>query len=231
MRSLKCVIIDDESLAIKIIVRYLESVQWLECLASFTKPLEALKFLQENPVDLIFLDINMPELDGIGLVGLLQQQPMIIFTSAYPEYAVESYELSALDYLLKPFSLTRFLKAVQKAQTVHQNQNSSNQEEVDHLVVRADRKIYRIPYNQIIFLQAYGDYVKIRTEKEWIVPKVTLVELEQQLLGGPFLRTHRAYLINQLKVDYIEGNQIALQNEKVPISKSYKDMVLSKFGI
>lgn len=218
----KCLIIDDEPLAIKVLKKYFMADTDLELLATFTDALAALDFLKHQQVDLLFLDINMPTLDGLAFLSLLEDPPMVIFTTAYAEYAVKSYEYAAVDYLLKPFGLPRFLKAIQKVK----QQAAATVTPETFFTVRADRKTYRIPYQDTLFLEAYGDYVKIHTSKEVLVPKIKLSTLQNKLPQPPFLKTHRAYIINTNKVDFLEGNQLAIEEYKVPISKSFREVVL-----
>lgn len=224
---INCIIVDDEPLAIKVLQKYFEADHELHLLANFTNALQALDFLKKNAVDLLFLDINMPTLDGLAFLSLLEHPPLVIFTTAYAEYAVKSYEFAAVDYLLKPFGLPRFLKAIQK---VKQLQSSPALPET-FFTIRADRKVYRIPFNETLFLEAYGDYVKIHTTKELLVPKTKLSTLYEMLPQPPFLKTHRAYLINMDKVDFLEGNQLAIGSYKIPISKSLRAPVLQTLNM
>lgn len=224
---MNCIIIDDEPLAIKVIEKYLEQVSDVDCLTTFDDPLKALQFLSQYPVDLLFLDINMPDLTGLGLLRLLKQDVMVIFTTAYAEYAVESYEYQAVDYLLKPFGLDRFLLAIEKARTRHSDSPISD----EVLILKADRKIYRIPYADLLFLEAYGDYVKVHTNEQIIVPKIRLNQLEAALPAPLFIRTHRAFLVNTSKVGIIEGNQLSIQNHTIPVSRQHKEMVYKALGL
>ena len=225
---IQCVIIDDEPLAIKVLEKYLLADITLQLTTSFTDALQALGFLQNNQVDLLFLDINMPNLDGLQFLSLLDNPPLVIFTTAYAEYAVKSYEFAAVDYLLKPFGLPRFLKAIQK---VKQQLSSGPGAESTFFTVRADRKIYRVPFKETLFLEAYGDYVKIHTTKDLLVPKVKLSTLQDLLPEPPFLKTHRAYIVNTNKIDFLEGNQLAIGSYKIPISKSLREAVLQFLNV
>ncbi len=219
---INCIIVDDEPLAIKVLQKYFEADSDLQLMTSFTDALIALDYLKKNKVDLLFLDINMPTIDGLAFLSLLDHPPLVIFTTAYPEYAVKSYEYAAVDYLLKPFGLPRFLKAIQKIKQLHSEIRSPE----TFFTIRANRKVYRIPFKETLFLEAYGDYVKIHTTKELLVPKTKLSTLYEILPQPPFLKTHRAYLINTDKVDFLEGNQLAIGPHKIPISKSLREKVL-----
>jgi DNA-binding LytR/AlgR family response regulator len=224
---MNCIIIDDEPLAIKVIEKYLKQVPNLDCRATFSNPLEALHYLNTHSVDLLFLDINMPDLSGLGLLKLLKRKIQVIFTTAYAEYAVESYEYEAVDYLLKPFGLDRFLQAVEKARARRSDIPTSS----EVLLLKADRKIYRIPYSDILFLEAYGDYVKVHTPEQVIVPKIRLNQLEEELPALLFIRTHRAFLVNVNKVGIIEGNQVKIQDHTIPISRQQKEIVFRALGL
>ena len=228
---IKCVIIDDEPLAVKVLEKYLPKATDLNLVGSFTDAEKALQFLHSQQVDLLFLDINMPKINGLSLIHLLEPIPLIVFTTAYPEYAVQSYEFDAVDYLLKPFGPDRFQKAVDKVRDRLQIKPVEEEAEGAFLVVKADRKTYRLAYQDIDYFQAYGDYVKIRTSNGWIVPKTTLAKLEQELQGETFLRTHRTFIVNAIKVQYLEGNQLSIKEDKIPISKAYKEKVLQKLGM
>lgn len=171
----------------------------------------------------------MPEIDGLSLLNILERPPMVIFTTAYPEYAVPSYDYDAVDYLLKPFSLERFLKACQKAKDRLATQAPHQEEAI--LNIKADRKIHRLAWSDIRYLQAYGDYVKIKTQKGWIVPKAKLQDLEALLPPGLYLRTHRAFVVNPKHIQLLEGNQLVIDEESIPISKSHKEKVHRFLGI
>lgn len=226
--KMSCYIIDDEPLAINVLEKYIAKSPALELLGSTTEPLEALAFLQEHKVDLLFLDINMPELSGIGLARVLKNPPLLIFTTAYPEYAVEGFELEALDYLVKPIDFERFAKAIQKA--THRLQISPS-EQPAHLVVKADRRLYNINLDDIQYLEAYGDYVKIHLSDQIIVPKETLQKIEDRLPADRFLRVHRSYLVALEKIQFLEGNLIAIGEAKIPVGQSYRNALLSKLGL
>ena len=227
--KINCLIIDDEPLAINILERYISEVPYMHTVGSFDNPLEALRFLQRESVDLIFLDIHMPELSGIKLAKALPEPPLLIFTTAYPEYAVEGFELDATDYLVKPFSRERFLKAVQKAGK-QLGQEQPSHADPGFLTLKADRKIFRIAHEDILFAQAYGDYVKLQTSSQQLTPKITLARLLQQLPQEQFLRVHRSYLIAWQKVSYMEGNQLKIGETLIPVGQQYREAVLQRFS-
>lgn len=229
MAPITCIVIDDEPLAIKVLEKYFDSAPDLRLMGTFSDPLKALDAWRKKPAEVLFLDINMPELDGISLAKLIRPRPSaMIFTTAHPEYAVESYELEATDYLLKPFSLPRFLQACEKIRVAVAEKSTA---EDTILVIKADRKIYRIPSTEILYCQAFGDYVKIFTDHQLIVPKSTLQHVEQQRGANSLLRTHRTYLVNPKKVEYLEGNMLSIRGAKIPVSKSYRKEVIKKLGL
>lgn len=219
-----CVIIDDEPLAIKVLEKYLGDMPDYRLLKTFTQPLDAATFLRKQSVDLLFLDINMPDLNGLSLLRTLDSPPLTILTTAYPEYGAESYEFDVVDYLLKPISLERFLKALGKAENRRTKAPSIG--DPGTLTVKADRKIYRIPHEDIYYLQAYGDYVRIITAQQNYLPKTTLSELENRLPQPAFFRVHRTYLVNRQHVSYLEGNHLQVGEDQIPVSKAYRESVL-----
>ena len=230
--TIKCIIVDDEPLAIKVLEKYIVEVAQLQLMSTFSNPIEASAFLQSQEVDLLFLDINMPKISGISLLKTLPSPPLVIFTTAYPEYAVEGFELEALDYLLKPFSLERFVKAINKAThqlEINQKLQSIEKKELPgNLIIKADRKLYPLPFPKITYLQAYGDYVKVHTKEKTYLPKETLQNLEKRLPSEHFIRIHRSFLIALKAIQYIEGNHVTIDGQIIPIGNAYKEPLLTK---
>lgn len=222
---LSCYIIDDEPPAIKVLEHYIRQSPQLQLLGSAADAVLGMQAIQEQKPQLIFLDINMPKLSGIGLLKALSHPPAVIFTTAYPEYALEGFELEAVDYLLKPFSFERFLKAVNKAQRLAAAQ-AVPEEAPSFLLLQADRKLYRVPLEEILYLQAYGDYVKVHANKQLYVPKTTLNLLEEELPANLFFRIHRSYIIALPKIQYIEGNFVVIRDEKIPVGRSFREGLL-----
>lgn len=217
-----CFLLDDEPLAIRVLEKYVLQTPALKLCGTATNALDALTQLQRQRIDLLFLDINMPELSGIGLARTLVQPPLLVFTTAYPEFAVEGFELEALDYLVKPFSFERFLKAVNKATARLDTKDTT------HLVVKADRRLYPIRLDSIQLMEAYGDYVKIYTDDQMIMPKETLNSIEERLPGEKFLRVHRSYLVALDRIEFIEGNLLQINKYKVPVGQSFREILLEK---
>jgi len=219
--NLHCIIVDDEPLSHEILETYIAKVPGLDLGASFYNAIDALAYLNENSTDLIFLDINMPELSGIGLLKSLQNPPAVIFTSAYPEYAVDGFDLEIVDFLLKPFSFERFLKALNKA--IQTAKNVDKQTAGSFLVVKAGKKIYRIRHDEILYFESAGDYVKVHTAQKVHVVNETLKQFEDALPAQDFLRIHRSFIISISKIEYMEGNQVYISKIPIPIGNSYKD--------
>lgn len=231
MKPLQCIIADDEPIARQILEKYLSDVPYLELVATCKNALEVLDVLQTQSVDLLFLDINMPKLSGISLLKTLTQRPNVILTTAYPEYALEGFELSVTDYLLKPFSFERFLKAVGKVKDAVAPSPASpaNPEptQVRSIFVKSDKKMVKVKFDEISHVEAYGNYIKIYTDIT-LVTQQTLSEFLTKL-PAEFLRIHKSYVINFHQLKLVEGNHLVLENEtSLPIGKSYKKAVLDR---
>lgn len=230
MSTIRCIAVDDEPLSLRVIEKYTADLPHLQLLATCSNAFEAMDALRQHPVDLIFLDINMPKLSGISLLRSLERQPLVVFTTAYPEFAVEGFELEAVDYLLKPFSLERFIKAVNR---VAERLATAVPEAPPHpgfLLVKADKKLYKVDFQTIEYLEAYGDYVKVFTRERMLLTKERLAVIEQQLPPAQFCRIHRSYVIALAAIEFIEGNMVKIGKEKLPISESLKEELLAKLG-
>lgn len=233
---INCLIVDDEPIARSILQNYCTHLPALQIIAQCSNALEAKATLQNQQVDLIFLDINMPVLDGIGFLKTLKNPPQIILTTAYKEYAVEAFELSVCDYLLKPFSFERFVIAVDKAlekiqsnaTTVHQLSVASQENDI---FIKADGKIYKLELDDILYAEASGNYTKIVTAQFSIMPSMTFTALEQLLSDKSFIRIHRSFIINKRKITHIEGNRVFINNAEIPIGSNYKDNLLKELGL
>jgi DNA-binding LytR/AlgR family response regulator len=231
MKSLQCIIADDEPIARQILENYITEIPNLEILASCKNAFEVMEVLQDKNADILFLDINMPKLSGLSLLKTMPQRPNVIITTAYPEYAIEGFELSVIDYLLKPFSLERFLQAVLKVQgkTIVQNEKVIFKEgdSSKFIFVKSDKKLIKLNLDEINHIEAYGNYIKIFTDKMILTPQTLSNFLEK--LPDNFLRIHKSFIINFDKLKFIDGNQIVLINQiKLPIGKSYRKVVLDK---
>ena len=226
-----CLIIDDEPLAINVIKNHLKQFNDIELVNTFNNAIDALSFLNDNCVDLIFLDINMPLLDGLNFIKTLENKPQIIITTAHTEFAVDSYELDVLDYLVKPIPFGRFLKAINRAKTIFESKQSMEKlpqpkEEFelksDFIFIKADKKTHRLSFKDIIYIEALGDYIKIYTEQTSIVTYMSLKKMEAILPSTLFPRVHKSYIISLEKIISIEGNMVEIANEKITIGSSYR---------
>lgn len=228
--TIRCIAVDDEPLSLRIIVKYVAQLPRLQLVATCNNAFEAMEILRREPVDLMFLDINMPKLSGISLLKTLDRQPQVIFTTAYPQYAVEGFELEATDYLLKPFSFERFVKAVNRVAERLPIPREQGGAPPEHLLLRADKKLYKINFTDILYLEAFGDYVKVYTREKMLLTKERLGTLEQSLPETLFQRIHRSYIIAIHKIDYVEGNLVKIGGERLPVSQSFKDALMEKLG-
>jgi DNA-binding LytR/AlgR family response regulator len=225
-----CLIIDDEPLAIDVIKSYLEQINDIEVINSFSNAIDGLNYLKDNEVDLIFLDINMPLLDGLSFIKSLQNPPLIVITTAHSEFAVEAYDLDLLDYLVKPISFPRFLKAVNKVFKINNSQNSSQKliNERPYLFVKIDKKkMKKIYLDEILVIESLKDYLKITTLSNRYIIHQTLSSFTDQLPAKNFIRIHRSYTIAIDKIDTIEGNSVEIAGIRYIIGRTYIDDVKS----
>ncbi len=229
--SIPCIIVDDEPLAREVLERYIQDCPLIELKASCSSAFEAMDVLDRMPVGMVFLDINMPGLSGLSMIRSLDRPPEIVFTTAYPEFAVEGFELDAADYLVKPFSFERFLKAVNKAVKRIETRKPAEQGAGDpkkFLMVRADGKIYPVEHASICFLEAMGDYVRIHTDSDRITTYETLKNMEKTLPEEQFIRVHRSYLVAIGKISFLEGNRLRVKDSDIPVGQSYRDRLLKR---
>lgn len=228
-----CIIIDDEPIAIRVIKEHLAAFESLQCLGGFSNPVKAMEFLSSQRVDLIFLDINMPGISGIDLLKTLHYTPRIIFTTAYREYAVDAFELDALDYLVKPISFERFARAVNKFLELSPRVTEL-QEEIenkDYIVLKADKKNHKVAFNDIELIESLDNYIKVHTrQKGHLVCYETLSSIEQQLPGHLFVRIHRSFIVNVTYVDAFTASYIEIGNRKLTIGRIYKEEVTRRLS-
>ncbi|HBK72144.1 MAG TPA: DNA-binding response regulator [Flavobacteriaceae bacterium] len=223
---IRAIAIDDEPKAIQVIEHHASRIIDLDLISSFHNSEDALFFLKQNPVDLIFLDINMPHLSGLELLEKLQLKPHVIFTTAYTEFAIESYNYSAIDYLLKPFEFDRFQIAVNK---VEQRINSKKQLHTFFFIKDGFKNI-RIEYDAILFIKGSGNYLDITTKNRVFSPRMTFVEIIKKLPSSQFIRVHQSYLVNIANIDKIENNQVCMESNKIPISNNYKELFFKRLN-
>lgn len=231
IQKIKVMIIDDEYPARKLLADYVSKVPNLELCKQCSDALEASAYLQTEQVDLLFTDIQMPELSGLDFVKSMVNKPMIVFTTAYSEYAIESYDLEAVYYLLKPISFASFMKAVNKATELFNlkhsdNTNRTNQEAKDFLMVKADYKLYRINFDDLIYIEGQSEYVTFHMVDKKITAYYSLKKLEEELPSNQFTRIHKSYIIAQKRIEAIEGNMVIIGKEKLSIGKNYKDLLM-----
>jgi DNA-binding LytR/AlgR family response regulator len=229
MVVLDCIVVDDEPIAREIVMNYIGEVPYLKLVASCKEAFEAMEVLKEKHIDLLILDINMPRLSGLSMLRTLKATPDIIITSAYSEYALEGFELSVNDYLLKPFSFERFVQATEKVIKKRQKEISSPNNASDtkmYLFVKSDKRHIKIAVSQIRYIEAYGNYVNIYLEDTRIITKQTLSEIESLLSFKAFVRIHKSYIVSFHYIKYFEGNQISVGEKLLPIGKVYRDNLL-----
>lgn len=226
MTILKCCVIDDEPLASQLIASYIEKTPFMQLVGVYASAQEAVKVILENSVDLVFLDIEMPQLNGLEFAKIIPSTTRIIFTTAYDQYAIQGFKVDALDYLLKPINYEEFLTAVGKAQKwlsmqLNSTGNGSNR---DYIIVKSEYRLVQIPTADILFIEGLKDYVKIYTtdEQKSIMTLMNMRTLEQSLPSSKFMRVHRSFIVNTEKIKVIERNRIVFGNKYIPVSDTYK---------
>jgi DNA-binding LytR/AlgR family response regulator len=228
MNRYKCIIIEDEPLAQNVLRKYIGEHPTLELIAVCNDALEAQTILTRENTDLVFLDINLPKLSGINFIKTLVRPPLIIFTTAYPEFAVEGFELNAVDYLLKPFSFERFLKAVNKAiEKLNTANQHSDGNRSGFIFLKADKKIHKVDLDSIHFIEAIGDYMKVVTDNGQLIINETLKKLQEELPVRSFIRVHKSFIISRNKIKFNEGNYVQLENKSIPIGATYRNEVFA----
>ncbi|MGW8317003.1 MAG: LytR/AlgR family response regulator transcription factor [Bacteroidales bacterium] len=229
MATVTCMIIDDEPLSRDILRRYIAEVKELELAGECTDAMEATGVMAQQRVDLLFLDIQMPGLSGISFARSLTAAPLIIFTTAFPQYAVEGFELNAVDYLVKPYSFERFMKAVHRAMEILK-QRRGTEEAPRRIMLKADRKLYAVDPFEILYMEGQGDYVRICFRERKLVVHGTLRQLEESMPAESFMRIHKSYVVNLKQISFIEGNQVRIGEYVVPVSSSQREELLKRFS-
>lgn len=230
--KVKCLIIDDEPLAINVIKNYLAQIEDFELINTFSNPIEGLNFLKNHSIDVIFLDINMPVLDGINFIKSLEKPPLLVITSAYDQFAIETYELDVLDYLVKPIEFPRLMKAINKINKRLESTNKvpqENSKENPFIFVKIDKKkMKKIFLNEILVIESLKDYLKINTQTGRYIIHSTLADFTNLLPERDFIRIHRSYTVAIDKIDAVEGNSIEIEGLRYVIGRSYIDEVKQK---
>ncbi len=240
--KIRCLVIDDERLARDYIKNYISKIPELELLGDFNSPLKATELIKSGKVDLLFLDIQMPDITGVEFMKSLNKKPEVIFTTAFQEYALEGFNLSAVDYLLKPFSFERFFQAVNKVIDKFEIKSEVSDTESlplqtqtsysdNYLTIRADRKFYKINFNELKYIEGQKAYVTFYANNRKITALASLKELEEALPKSLFIRIHKSYIVAISEINSLEGNMIEVDGTQLPVGKSYKEAVLKLFGM
>lgn len=227
---MRCIAVDDEPLALKIIEDFCSKIGYIELVKTSSSAIEASEIIKNEKVDLMFLDINMPHLTGVDFVKMTDNLPMVIFTTAYPDYALTGYDLNVVDYLLKPFSFDRFYKAVSKAHELHQLKTGRAAidvaEKPEYLMIRVEYSTVRINLEDILFVEGLKDYVKITTTQKNYVTKSSMKNVEEKLPQEQFIRAHKSFIVNLSKVEAFENNHILMGGHKIPLGSNNKEQFL-----
>lgn len=228
----RCVVVDDEPIAREIIESFIEKTPNLKLLGSFQNAVEVLNFEHKDNVDLYFLDINMPEINGLSLAKIINKKAHIIFTTAYRDYAIDGFNLNVVDYLLKPIAFDRFLQAIQKLPKESQlvSANFNQEQKSDFLFIRSERKMIKVSFNDILYIESLSDYIKIYLHNEVIVTRETISNINDKLPQNLFIRIHRSYIISIDKIHSYTNEFIEVSKKALPISRSYKESVLQKLA-
>ena len=227
--KIKCIIVDDEPVALDIMENHLSKIEKIEIIGRCRNATEAFNLMNTNNTDLIFLDINMPGITGISFAKSINKDIKIIFTTAYREYAVEGFDLHAVDYLLKPISFDRLLDAVSNFQKVHFDQNVpkvQKEASTDFIFVKIDRKMFKIDFSKILWIESLSDYLKIQTFDGSKVTRETISSIEMKLPSSNFLRIHRSFIIAIDQIESYSNEEVIIHNKSLPISRTYKDQVI-----
>lgn len=226
MRKLTCIIVDDEPIARKILQEFSEQVPYLELVGKFESAMKAEEFLKNNRPELIFLDIEMPKVSGLQMLERTPVESMVILTTAFPQYALDGYALDIIDYLLKPFALNRFLKAVQKAKDFREMKTRSiSATAPSYIFVKSDKRIEKVELSDILYAEVKGNYMTIHTDRKSILAYLTMKSLQSQLSPTDFIKIHQSFLVNCSRIDSVEGNDLRVGSKSLPISRNYRDSV------
>ncbi len=228
--KINCIVIDDEPLARKGIKEYIADVDFLNLIGEFDTPLKATELIGSGNVQLLFLDIHMPKITGLDFFKSLQHPPPVIFTTAYPQYALDGFEVNALDYLVKPISFERFLKAVLKAKEFYEiRETNAGVEDVnEYFFIKADNKLVKILFEEVLYVEALQNYVLIHTAEKKFMTYLTFKSVEEYLPVDKFLKVHKSYIVSVMKVESIEGSDILIGQQHIPISRNQKEEVMEK---
>lgn len=232
-KIIQCIVVDDEPVACEILENHLAKINTVKVVASCKSAMEAFDKINTNKIDLIFLDINMPEISGLSFAKSITKDIKVIFTTAYREYAVDGFDLRAVDYLLKPISFDRLLQSISKyidenVTITESTQREITQEKTDFIFVRSDRKMIKIKFSEIKFIESLSDYLKIHLSNKTVITRETISNIEGKLPQTEFLRVHRSYIISIANIHSFTNETIEIETNKIPISRSYKNDVLQR---
>lgn len=224
---MNCIAIDDEPLALDVIEDFTAKIPFLHLAGKYTSAFEAMEILNNNKIDLIFLDINMPHISGLEFLRSIENRPMVIFTTAYSEYALDGFEMNAVDYLVKPIAWERFLKSVNKAFELYLLKQEKGRLEImnpsDFILVKADYATIKINLNEILYIEGLKDYIKIYCGRKPVLTKSTMKNMEEKLPSGNFVRVHKSFIVSLAKIDSIENQRIVIGEKRIPVGDQYKD--------
>jgi len=239
--SIKCAIVDDEFLAREYLSDYISKIPFLELVGTYNSPLKIIDTIKNKEIELLFLDIQMPDITGIDFLKSIEYRPNVIITTAFKEFALEGFELNVVDYLLKPFSFDRFLKAVDKVVAIREEKEPGVSAETpvqkettmydDYIIIRADRKLYKINYDDLLFVEGQKAYVTFHTKHKKVTAIASLRELEEKLPSKKFVRIHKSYIVSIKDIDSLEGNMLEIKGNHLPVGKSFKEGVEKIFGM
>lgn len=230
MKKINCIVVDDEPLARKGLKEYIADVDFLHFNGEFDNALKAAEPVSNGVCDLLFLDIQMPKITGLDFFKTLQTPPPVVFTTAYPQFALEGFEVNALDYLVKPISFDRFLKSAMKAKEYYEVRESNTKEgmSADYFFIKADNKLVKILFDEILYVEALQNYVTIHTAGKKYMTYLTFKSVEEYLPADKFLKVHKSYIVAAARIDSIEGNDIKIGDQHIPISRNQKEEVMEK---
>jgi two-component system, LytTR family, response regulator len=230
---MKCIAIDDEPKALEVIERYCQKSDLVDLKATFREPVKAIEFLNREKIDLIFLDINMPDINGMQLTQTLAAKPMVIFTTAYSNYAVESYNLNAIDYLLKPITFERFLAAVNKAWSVLalQNKTATKEDEAGTVFIKSGPHTYQVKISDILYLEKDGNYITVHLKDKQILIRENMGDIFDLVPPAEFVRVHKSFVVAIKHIAMIEVHQLIISGAKIPIGSTYREYLRSRLGL
>jgi DNA-binding LytR/AlgR family response regulator len=229
---MNCLIVDDNKIARMLLMEFVSKMKQLTIVGECTNGVEAYDFLATNPVDLVFLDVEMPGMSGIELLQSLTKKPIVIFLTAKKSYAIDAFDLNVADYIVKPVTLPRLLQAVEKAQHIFSHRNDTfSKVEQDFVFLKEKGTLRKIKLEDIVCVEAQGDYVKIHTHDKWHMVHTTLKAMEEKLTSAKFIKVHRSYIVAVEKIDYIEENSIYINKTAVPLADSYKMQLMDRLNL